>query len=282
MEPDIKEFIATSYVTGELDGVRSKEFEDSLSKDEARRNEVNEIRALIGNLKQDLRNEPYPHLMPFHREELERQIDRRTKRSPWFSTQISLVELCIVLSVMGILVGLLLPAMKSARDQSKKMKTQASVQALAMGLKAYYNEYNHWPQSNSGGSTSSTELTPTELGNLYRIMRGEDAHLDGSPGGNPRHIAFIDFRKRDIQSIGNDYRAASAGPTALVDPWNHAYHVSFDYDGDGQVAVFGGGAQIAAGFAVWSTGPDGEENSAESDPLNPILSENKDNITTWR
>jgi type II secretory pathway pseudopilin PulG len=282
MEPNRKEFIATSYVAEELDGVDRQEFEDSLGKDEARRNEVNEIRALIGNLKQDLRNEPHPHLMPFHREQLEQQIDRCMKRVSWFSSQISLIEFCIVISIMGILVGLLMPALRSARDQSKKMKAQSSIQALAMGLKAYFNEYGHWPQGNSNGIIPATELHARELGNLYRLMAGEDVYLDGSPGGNPRRIAFIDFRKRDIQNIGNDYRVDSSGPPAFVDPWKHAYHVSLDHNDDGRVAVFGSAVEMPINMAIWSTGPDGVENPEETDPLNPKLEENKDNITTWR
>ena len=282
MEPDIKEFIATSYVAGELDGAQRKEFENSLGEDVVRQNEVSEIHALIGSLKQDLRNEPHPHLMPYHREQLEQQIDRRARKTSWFSTQISLIELCIVFSIMGILVGLLMPALKSARDQSTKMKVQASVQAFAMALKAYFNEYGHWPQTNANGKIPSNELSPQELGNLYRLMAGEDVYLDGSTGGNPRHIAFIDFRKRDIQSIGSDYRTSSSGPIAFVDSWHHAYHVSFDHNDDSRVVVFGGVSQIGGDFAIWSTGPDGEENPAEADPLNPILSENKDNITSWR
>jgi prepilin-type N-terminal cleavage/methylation domain-containing protein len=188
----------------------------------------------------------------------------------------TLIELLVVISIIGLLVGLLLPALKSARDQAKKMKAQASCQALAMGLKAYYNEYGNWP-TDSSGKVPNGALSAAELANLYKIMKGDDVYLDGSNGGNARRIAFIDFRKRDVKTVsGND---------SFVDPWGTPYQAAFDDDGDNKTPVFGASgstANIGFGFAIWSKGPDTKDAAGETDPMNPTIAANKDNITTWR
>lgn len=198
------------------------------------------------------------------------------KKSPRTSYAFTLIELLVVISIIGLLVGLLLPALKSARDQAKKMKAQASCQAMAMALKAYYNEYGNWP-SDSAGKVPDGALDTPQLENLYKIMIGDDVYLDGAAGGNPRRIAFIDFRKKDIKDSGSN--------KIFVDPWGTAYQAAFDADGDNKTPVFGAsgsGSNIGSSFAVWSKGPDTKDTTGESDPMNPTIPNNKDNITTWR
>lgn len=184
----------------------------------------------------------------------------------------TLIELLVVISIIGLLAALLLPALRSARDQAKKMKAQASCQALSMGLKAYYNEYGNWPTSDSSGNIP-TQLNNTQLANLYKIMTGEDVYLGGSTGGNPRRIAFMDFRKRDID--------ASSGSNIFVDPWGTPYQVALDDNGDNSTSVYSGGGSIPFGYAVWSKGPD-KLDGAEANPMTPTSAVNMDNITSWR
>lgn len=56
----------------------------------------------------------------------------------------TLVELLIVVAVIGILVSLLLPALKSARDKAKEIGCANNLKQQSVGLLNYANDFNGW------------------------------------------------------------------------------------------------------------------------------------------
>ena len=60
----------------------------------------------------------------------------------------SLVELLTVIAIIAVLVGLLLPAVQSARESSRRSSCANNLKQLALGCLSYDSSQGHFP---SGG-----------------------------------------------------------------------------------------------------------------------------------
>jgi prepilin-type N-terminal cleavage/methylation domain-containing protein/prepilin-type processing-associated H-X9-DG protein len=59
----------------------------------------------------------------------------------------TLIELLVVISIIGVLVGLLLPAIQSARESGRRAKCQSNMRNIVLGVLGYANAYNEFPHS---------------------------------------------------------------------------------------------------------------------------------------
>ena len=69
----------------------------------------------------------------------------------------TLVELLVVVSIIALLISILLPSLKKARDQAKTVKCQATTVGLGKGATTYATEENEWLVG-SPGTTGSALL----------------------------------------------------------------------------------------------------------------------------
>jgi prepilin-type N-terminal cleavage/methylation domain-containing protein/prepilin-type processing-associated H-X9-DG protein len=74
----------------------------------------------------------------------------------------TLIELLVVISIIGILVGLLLPAINSAREAGRRAKCQSNMRNVVLAILGYVNNKNVFPPSGEFGedATTLTNLTP--------------------------------------------------------------------------------------------------------------------------
>jgi prepilin-type N-terminal cleavage/methylation domain-containing protein/prepilin-type processing-associated H-X9-DG protein len=74
----------------------------------------------------------------------------------------TLIELLVVISIIGILVGLLLPAIQSAREAGRRVKCQSNMRNIVLGILNYVSTNNVFPPSGMFGEDSTTlaNLTP--------------------------------------------------------------------------------------------------------------------------
>jgi prepilin-type N-terminal cleavage/methylation domain-containing protein/prepilin-type processing-associated H-X9-DG protein len=64
----------------------------------------------------------------------------------------TLIELLVVVAIIALLVSILLPSLKSAREQARAAKCGVNLKSMGTGLATYFSEFNDWiPGPNTSG-----------------------------------------------------------------------------------------------------------------------------------
>ncbi len=65
----------------------------------------------------------------------------------WFAraSGFSLVELLVVIAVIGLLAGMLLPAIQSSRESARRMGCLNNLHQIGLGVLAFHDVYKHYP-----------------------------------------------------------------------------------------------------------------------------------------
>ena len=154
-----------------------------------------------------------------------KKIPRVPERSAF-----TLIELLIVIAIIGILMGLLFPALNGVMRSARKAQASNDVSQIATAILAYQTEYGQWPTNASG--------SPSDVGGTFLLAL---------MGTNTRGITFIEVNNAKGKKSGLSTNGA------FIDPWGNAYQYVVDTNYGSSVSntpsMFG--ATPRRSVAVW-------------------------------
>ena len=151
------------------------------------------------------------------------------------------MELMVVITIIGILLGILLPVINAVIRNAQKQQAETEVKALEIALRGYQTRYNRFPP---GTGEPGQPVRQAVLDILSGVNSG---------GDNPAGARFLEYKSSSVQN--GEY----------VDPWGKPYQVSTDTNLDNR----NGSHSVPRPILVWSGGPDED------------LSTINDNIKNW-
>jgi len=146
----------------------------------------------------------------------------------------TLVELLVVISIIGLLAGLAVPAINGALKSAKKSEVAAVAQSIRTAVLAWNSEYGTWP-SNTASFTANAAFL-----NLMTTTTNSN---------NIRGIIFLEVPTKFTNSGGivtpSGYLAGNARSNFIV---------AVDLDGDGVVTATNGttATNLRTAVAVWA------------------------------
>ncbi len=192
-------------------------------------------------------------------------------RSTSFSKRaFTLIEILVVITIIAVLIGIAFPAVTGVMRKAKKVKAQAALKDITLGIKNYQVEYNRYPLP--PGQTSEQPIPLTQGSSVLKILMGtNDSKM------NPREITYIE---PPMGKDGAGGLTGSEGNYALMDPWGQAYEVIIDANYDNKISnpdlknedpTISSGAPpfLVMGVVGFSSGEDKKANT-------------KDDVVSWR
>ena len=127
----------------------------------------------------------------------------------------TLVELLVVITIIGILIALLLPAVQAAREAARKMQCSNQIKQLGLALHNYVNQNKVFPPAFISGTTAASGFTPTNTPWL-------DATLGPGHHGTSWMLRILPFIEAGNVYKQWDFTTSVANSSATS---NASYHV---------------------------------------------------------
>ena len=149
----------------------------------------------------------------------------------------TLVELLVVISIIGLLAGLAVPAINGALKSAKKAEVAAVAQSIRTAIIAWNSEYGTWPTN--GVTASGTSFTTDK--NFFDMM------TTTTNTNNPRAIIFLEVPNKFTNSTG------IVTPTGYLKGSNASFRFAVDSAGTGVVSNVGfENTTLRSSVAAWA------------------------------
>jgi prepilin-type N-terminal cleavage/methylation domain-containing protein len=220
----------------------------------------------------------------------------------------TLIEMLVVIAIIGILAGLLLPALAAAKKKAQIKRAKSEMVNLVGAISQYDSEYSRPPGINVApqtpdvtyGYTTTNGVGVWSNSDVMAIIMDMNWGINLNHAKNPRNITSYSANPVTSTNQGG----LSTIDNQLRDPWGMPYVITLDMNGDGycQDALYGlsavsknSGAGPQQGYnglqdyfnnnnyelrgpiMIWSRGPD--KQSDENVTAN--TGKNQDNVLSW-
>jgi len=148
----------------------------------------------------------------------------------------TLIELMAVVTVIGILAGLVLGGAGAVRQRAARGQAKAEIAAIEAGLVRYQMDFGGYPGasnisvSNGYSANPSTYVSAGQA--LFTNLWGSGSYTNINPGQKQ----YLNVKPSMVYTSGVNY---------FIDPWGYAY----GYYWSGTNSLYGGAVPD-----VWSTG----------------------------
>lgn len=162
------------------------------------------------------------------------------------SRAFTLIELLIVISILGILMSLLFPAVNAAIDTARKTQAKNDVTQIATAVIAYETEYGKLPLADTHNPGVVDKA-------LVDVLTG----VSGNPD-NPREIVFLEVNKAKRGKSGVDGSDNFVDPWAILENDTSAYKIAMDDDYNNTISSAGSSthgttvSNLRKKVAVWN------------------------------
>jgi len=174
----------------------------------------------------------------------------------------TLVELLVVITIIGILIALLLPAVQAARSAARRLQCSNNLKQIGVALHNYHSAHNIFPPGNTLGAWSyKTLLLP------YLEQTAAYSHIDF--GNNIQNIANSRCESGHHNCRQEVIRLQDAGLPDPASGWKSVLYCPSDRRGGITYPPFGGGIHRLGNYL----GVGGDEA--------PILSEGRCVYPPW-
>src|SRR5262245_11152779 len=95
----------------------------------------------------------------------------------------TLIEVLVVFAIIGVLIGLLLPAVQKVRESANRMTCQSNLKQIGLAVHSYHDAYQHFPKGskNNGGPQPLTAPRTTYMIELYPYLEQENTYRRWNP-----------------------------------------------------------------------------------------------------
>jgi prepilin-type N-terminal cleavage/methylation domain-containing protein len=191
----------------------------------------------------------------------------------------TLVEMLVVIAIIGILAGLLLPALAKAKEKAKIATARSEINTLIAAITQYEADYSRFPVPKAAETNAAPDFTFGLMINALSISNSEvmaillDRAVPPAQhhSRNPRGTVYFNAKEP-----GNDTSPGIGSDLEFRDPWSNPYVITMDlnFDNKSEGLLYTNSQPVH----VWSRGPDGLFNLA----VPAAEGVNKDNIISGK